>query len=41
MKNSSNVNELIIHATTELIQQSNGNIADIRTRAIAEKACVG
>ncbi len=41
MKNSSNVKEQIIQATTELIQTSNGNIADITTRAIAEKACVG
>lgn len=41
MKSSSNVKEQIIQATTELIQQSNGNIADITTRAIAEKACVG
>jgi len=41
MKESSNVKENIIKATTELIQESSGNVADITTRAIAKKANVG
>ena len=41
MKNQINVKEHIISVTTELIQQSNGNITDITTRDIASKANVG
>jgi AcrR family transcriptional regulator len=40
MKNTSEVKELIINATTQLIEQSNGNINGITTRAIAEKSGV-
>ncbi len=41
MKKQVNVKEDIIQVTTELIQQSSGNIADITTREIAQKAKVG
>lgn len=41
MKNTSDVKENIIQAATELIQQSNGNTAEITTRTIARKAKVG
>lgn len=41
MKNTDNVKENIIDATTELIQRSNGDIKNITARAIAEKAEVG
>lgn len=40
MKESNNVKELIINVTTELINQSNGNINGITTRLIADKARV-
>lgn len=38
MKNTGNVKENIIHVTTELIEQSGGNIKTITARTIAEKA---
>jgi len=41
MKNMNDVKENIISVTTELIEQSNGNIKNITARAIAEKAGVG
>lgn len=41
MKNITNIKENIIHVTTELIQQSSGNISEITTREIANKANVG
>ncbi|HHV12263.1 MAG TPA: TetR/AcrR family transcriptional regulator [Clostridiales bacterium] len=41
MKNGTNVKEKIINVTTELIQQGSGNIADITTREIAQRANVG
>ncbi len=41
MKNQINGKEHIIKVTTELIQQSSGNIADITTREIAHQANVG
>ena len=40
MKSNSNVKEIIIHATTELIEQSGGNIKEITSRSIAEKSGV-
>jgi len=40
MKNPEAVKERILAAATELIEQGNGNIAEINTRAIAEKANV-
>lgn len=40
MKSNSNVKEIIIHATTELIEQSDGNIKEITSRSIAEKSGV-
>ncbi len=41
MKNTNDIKENIISVTTELIEESNGNIKDITARAIAEKAGVG
>jgi len=41
MKNMNDVKENIISVTTDLIEQSNGNIKNITARAIAEKAGVG
>ena len=41
MKSQINVKEHIINVTTQLIQQSSGNIADITTREIAHRADVG
>lgn len=41
MKNQTSGKEHIIQVTTELIQQSSGNIAEITTREIAQKAGVG
>jgi len=41
MKNMNDVKENIISVTTELIEQSNGNIKNITARAIAEKAGIG
>jgi AcrR family transcriptional regulator len=41
MKNQINIKEHIIHVTTQLIQQSSGNIAEITTREIAREANVG
>lgn len=40
MKNNAKVKELIINATIELIEQSNGNVKEITSRAIAEKSDV-
>ena len=40
MTNSNDIKETIIHATTELIEQSAGDIKTITTRAIAEKSGV-
>lgn len=40
MKNPDTLKERILSAATELIEQSSGNIAEINTRAIAEKANV-
>ena len=41
MKKQSEVKEKIIQAATGLISESEGNVADISTRAIAERAGVG
>jgi AcrR family transcriptional regulator len=41
MKKSDEVKEKIIEATIGLITESNGDVADINTRAIADKAKVG
>lgn len=41
MKNINDVKENIIKVTTDLIEQNDGNIKSITTRAIAEKADVG
>jgi AcrR family transcriptional regulator len=41
MKKSEDVKERIIKAATSLIAKSEGNVSDINTRAIAEKAGVG
>lgn len=40
MKNIKEVKESIINATTELIEQSGGNVKNITTRSIAEKSGV-
>lgn len=41
MQNVRNVKEVIIHVTTELIRENNGNVAKITSRKIAERAEVG
>lgn len=41
MKELTNVKEVIIHATTELIRENDGNITKITSRKIAERAEVG
>lgn len=41
MKDKSNLKETIIHATTELIQECNGDVGKITLRKIAERAGVG
>lgn len=41
MKKTADIKEHIIAATTELINQSNGNIAEITTRLIADQAGIG
>lgn len=41
MKDRSNLKETIIHATTELIQECNGDVDKITLRKIAERAGVG
>lgn len=40
MRNKNEVKEAIINATTELIEESDGNINSITARAIADKSCV-
>lgn len=40
MRNSDEIKEIIINATIELIEQSNGDIKTITTRSIAEKSGV-
>ncbi len=40
MRNNNDVKELIINATTELIEQSGGDVKTITTRAIAERSGV-
>lgn len=40
MKNTNDVKEIIINATTELIEQSGGDVKNITARAIAEKSGV-
>lgn len=40
MKNTNNVKEIIINTTTELIEQSGGEVKNITARAIAEKSGV-
>jgi AcrR family transcriptional regulator len=41
MKKSNNIKEKLIAVTTELIRKGNGNVNEITTRMIAEKAEVG
>lgn len=41
MKKTADIKEHIIAVTTELINQSNGNIAEITTRLIADQAGIG
>lgn len=41
MQELRNVKEVIIHATTELIRESDGNITKITSRKIAGRAEVG
>ena len=41
MKDTNSVKDNIINVTTEIIQQSTGDIKNITARAIAEKAGIG